>query len=575
MKKSVLNKLIPAIAVLFALIMSGCGGEDDLVLARIGDAKIMSGDLDDIFKRNRRFFQSFEEELESRRNILDSLIIQQLLIREAYKMNIDELEEVNRIVLANKDKFLLDILYQRKVADPVIITEDDIKDFYSKLEYKVHAFHILVSDEDTANMIIDSLQNGASFENLAVEYSLDPSAQSNRGDLGYFVWGQMDPVFQEQVFKMSPDQISKPFKTRFGWHIVKMVDRAPNELLGSYEKMYDQIDNSLQGAGRSKRLEKYRDELLERYAIRIDTITCEYLMHKRASLYPPSLLETLPKNDFDLSQLDRDEKELILASWDGGQVTMGQYLSRISKINPRFRPDLDDYEGLAEFAFQLEFEKILSVEARRSGMEDDPEFKRKLKKFKELTMADIMENDSIPYPEEPDEDEIRQYYDNHPEEFLIPEKIHIYEIMFNDHSLAETYAHKTRSLQKFKAVASQYTERSGKRTTSGDLGWIEERSYPRLFAAAKETDVGRVAGPITLAGKYSIIYVAEKRPEQVKDFLMVKQNIKETLGRQRRTEGFEDWVAEKKAEVDIEIYENNIRAGINKARYAVADSTAG
>ena len=575
MKKLSLSTLVFSTLLASSFLFWGCGGKGDLVLAKVGGEKIYARELDEIFARSGQAFATFDEELDSRKTILDSLIIQKLLIQEAYKKHIDEAEDVNRIVLGNKDQFLLDVLYQKVVIDQIKVDENTIRDFYDKSEYKIQASNILVSTEDTANMIIDSLKNGSNFENLAVKYSLDPRAKINRGDLGYFVWGQMDTLILEQAFKLNPGEISKPFKTKYGWHILKVVNRAPNDLRGSYDKMKDQIKSIVESVQRSIRLEQFKIELQEKYKIRVDTITCQYLMHKRATLYPPSLLETLPKNDFDPTQLDRDEKELILASWDGGQIALGQYLVKIKNVSPNAIPNLDDYPALANFVFNLSVMEILATEARRMGIENDQKFKDKLKKFKELAMADIMENDSLPYPNEPDEGEIKQYYENHQQEFSTPEMIHVYEVMLNDYNTAETYAKKTNRLDKFKTLATQYTERSGKRTSGGDLGWIEERTYPSLYQLAQKTDIGRVGGPVAVGSKFSIIYVAEKKPVQVKDFLMVKQEIRDRLDKEKRKTFFDEWVAKKKSEVNIKTYDNNLRVGIDKAKYAAAETTTG
>nr|MBN2278520.1 peptidylprolyl isomerase [candidate division Zixibacteria bacterium] len=556
-----------------AIMLNGCGSDDDPVIAKVDGEKITARELNDIFNRSGQKFASFDEELQNRRQILDSLIIQRLLIKEAYKKNIDESEEVKRIVLGNKDRFLLDAFYKKMVIDPVQITDEDVKDFYNKLEYKVQASHILVHSKELADSIIEKLKEGESFENLALQYSVDPSASQNRGDLGYFVWGQMDPVFLENVFKLNPGETSAPFETRYGWHIARMTDRAPNELRDTYDKMYTKMRNALESMKRSKRLDEYTKEVKAKYPIHIDTVTCDYLMHKRASLYPPTLLETLPKNDFDLSQLDRDERELVLATWDGGQMTLGGYLGAIKQLKTGMRPDFDDYDGLADVIFNLSAMDILEMEARRSGMEDEPGFKDRIKRFTELTMADIMENDSIQYPGEADEGEIRQYYDDNQSEFAVPEKIHVYEIMFNDYATAKTYVNKINSLDRFKSLASQYTERSGKRANGGDLGWIEQRYYPAIFKVAKETPIGKVGGPIAMGNKTSIIFVADIKPETIKDFFTVKQSIKEKLDKLRRRMAFEEWVKEHREKASIDINESNLRASIDKSQYEQPDAS--
>ncbi len=564
-----INYLLIVFGAALILSITGCGSTDSDIVAKVNGDAISVKDLDEIFERGRYNFNSFEEEFETRLDILDSLVIQQLLVQEAYQRNIDDLEEINRIVLANRDQFLLDLLYQRQILDKIDVTEQDVRDHYDKLEYKVQASHILVEDEETANAILDSLNNGANFQKMAVEHSTDPSVSTNQGDLGYFTWGQMEPAFQEEVFKLEPGQISEPFKTRFGWHIAKVIDRVPNDLRGSFDKEKDKIRDALESRLRGQRLQEYRTELQDKYQVKVDTITCEYLLHKRETLYPPGLLETMPRNDFDIAQLDRHERELVLASWDGGQITLGQYLGMIrsKNVDSRLLPDFDNYEGLKNIIFQLKFEDILASEARALGLENDKEFKRKIRRFKEIAMADIMENDSIQYPGEPDEGEMRQYYEEHQDEFMIPEKVHLYEIMFNDYNMAKTYVNKVGTLTKFKSIAAKHTVRSGKKAVSGDMGWVEERFYPRLFRAVENIEVGEVGGPVQVGGKWSIIFVADRKPSTVKDFLMVKPQIYDTLEKQKRRDAFEQWVVEKREDANIRIYENAVRAGINKAKY--------
>jgi hypothetical protein len=150
---------------LLALILTGCGKSDeDLVLAEVGGDKITAQLLNDAVENSGKTFTSFEDELNYRRAILDSLVIQRLLIQEAYKRNIDELEEVNRLVLGNRDKFLLDILYIREIEDKINIDASEIQKYYDNLEYKVQVSHILLATKDTAMMVLDSLQKGGNFD---------------------------------------------------------------------------------------------------------------------------------------------------------------------------------------------------------------------------------------------------------------------------------------------------------------------------------------------------------------------------------------------------------------------------
>jgi peptidyl-prolyl cis-trans isomerase C len=88
---------------------------------------------------------------------------------------------------------------------------------------KVRASHILVKDELTANAVIDLLRDGASFPQLAKQYSSCPSKR-NGGDLGWFGRGQMVKPFEAAAFNATPGEIVK-CKTEFGWHVILVTEQ--------------------------------------------------------------------------------------------------------------------------------------------------------------------------------------------------------------------------------------------------------------------------------------------------------------------------------------------------------------
>jgi peptidyl-prolyl cis-trans isomerase SurA len=67
---------------------------------------------------------------------------------------------------------------------------------------------------------------GGSFAELAKKYSQDPGSAYKGGDLGWTLPGLFDPTFEAQIKKLAINQISLPFQTQFGWHIVQVLDRA-------------------------------------------------------------------------------------------------------------------------------------------------------------------------------------------------------------------------------------------------------------------------------------------------------------------------------------------------------------
>lgn len=98
---------------------------------------------------------------------------------------------------------------------------------------RVRARHILASTRSgmssaDAKTKIDSiyarLQAGSTFESLAKEFSDDTASAANGGDLGWFNRGEMVPTFEQRAFQSGVNQVTEPFVTEFGWHILEVLD---------------------------------------------------------------------------------------------------------------------------------------------------------------------------------------------------------------------------------------------------------------------------------------------------------------------------------------------------------------
>ncbi len=99
--------------------------------------------------------------------------------------------------------------------------------------------HILVmpneirSDDDAQariKQVHHKLVNGAKFAELAKEYSDDPGSAANGGDLGWVNPGDMVPAFDRIMSEIEPGKLSKPFKSKFGWHILQVEERKETDL---------------------------------------------------------------------------------------------------------------------------------------------------------------------------------------------------------------------------------------------------------------------------------------------------------------------------------------------------------
>ena len=85
----------------------------------------------------------------------------------------------------------------------------------------IRASHILLTNETFCKELIEKINNGANFEDLARQFSKCPSGKKKGGDLGSFGKGKMVPQFDNAARKLKVGEISGPVKTQFGYHIIK------------------------------------------------------------------------------------------------------------------------------------------------------------------------------------------------------------------------------------------------------------------------------------------------------------------------------------------------------------------
>ena len=159
--------------------------------------------------------------------------------KEAIKENYDkdpvilELLEMykNNII---RDKYLEDKVYSK-------ITEEKILEEYNKLVNEVKGKeerkikHILVESEDEINRIRRNILRSGKFEKTAKEKSIDKASAENGGDLGYILKEELVPEFGDIAFMLKVGEISKPVKTQYGWHIIKVEDIRDAKLLNFEE----------------------------------------------------------------------------------------------------------------------------------------------------------------------------------------------------------------------------------------------------------------------------------------------------------------------------------------------------
>ena len=157
---------------------------------------------------------------------------------------------------------------------------------------KIKASHILVSftnsngeiDTVAAKATIDSvkmmLNSGADFAELASKYSKDPGSKDKGGDLGFFERRQMVKEFDEAAFNLKVGEVSDVIKTNYGYHIIKLTEKAP---LPTLDEERENLKKIFKQTRYQEQYDKLVDSLRNKYAYKLNGQTYSQLLKKSDS----------------------------------------------------------------------------------------------------------------------------------------------------------------------------------------------------------------------------------------------------------------------------------------------------
>lgn len=232
----------------------------DTVLATVNGTDLTAAHLITLVNRLPENYAALEDKVLFDA-LLDQLIQQQLLSETA-----DLKSKRVQIALENEKRALLAATALGSLSDEKV-TDEAVQAAYAEeygnlpAEPEFLASHILVKTEEEAKALVEALQGGYDFAELAKEKSTGPSGP-NGGDLGWFGKGMMVPEFETAVLALKPGEISPPVKTQFGWHVLKLFETRDKPA-----PTLEEVGASIQESLRAKAIEAAIGELEKKATI--------------------------------------------------------------------------------------------------------------------------------------------------------------------------------------------------------------------------------------------------------------------------------------------------------------------
>ena len=499
------------------LMLWACGNTGDQqvsanpIVARVSGRDISVQDFDRMAVKllNGPYRDLQEIDSETREKLLDAMIGKELLIEEAGIRGLDR-DSASRSLL---DEFEINLLtrrlYDSQAFHQVDLSEEEIERFFHQEGYdeEVRFSHIMCPTEEAAARILVELERGESFEVLASERSIHFPTARKQGDMGYVPVAQMLSEVRDVVLGLEIGQTYlQPVKSRYGFHVFKLTARRTVEL----DERREIVKAHLNSKKRSEQISQYMEHLKGEYGLKCDTSPL-------AERHPAG-------NEW-------------LCVWRGDSLTVAEYFGSHPDEEKSSSGSPDELAASLE---AMAARRITKTEARRLGLHLDESVVNPLRRRREELLVKNLEREvtrDIAVAEE----EVRTYFDAHPERYGSRPTVLVQEILVADEERARELRRRIENGEEMAELASQFHTRKKTQADGGKM-WLKNREnvlLGPLAPLALDSPVGKLHGPLQVPGGYSLFRVEEKKQLPARRLAEVRRTIRMLLELKSKTERME------------------------------------
>jgi parvulin-like peptidyl-prolyl isomerase len=543
MQRNIIAVLL--ISAILLSLLAGCAPKrEDKALAKVGSRTITIGDFETRYRP--KTYGSEEEEKEDKMKILDMMIEEKLFAIAGEKEGLAE--EVEKTLEDYPDRLAVNQLYEEIVVKRATVSLNEMKKTYRKMAMELHGRHIVVKTKEEADSIYKELRknDAQNFAELA-KLSLDTKTKDKAGDLGWFVWGRMNPEHQDIAYELKLGEISKPFETRAGWDILQIVDSREKKIR-EFEEEKSVIENTLKRQKMTKIATDYLERLKERAKIAFDSAGVAFLATKAPEVEAPNPFEPPP-----YPVLNEEDGKRVLVTSSLGTMTAADVLASAEK---KFRkPPLNTEEAIFRYIEGELVNNLLINEARRMHLHKSPEVMKNYEKTRDNRISGEYRKAHITPRNEVPEDEMRAYYEEHKEEYSLPEKRTAHVVVLATKKEADEIFARVKRGADIKKIAKEKSVHYTK-NREGKMGPLGKDRFPAEFRdKAFSLKRNEVSQPFKVKDGYCVMKVTVIEPPGFHDFDAVKNRIKNEIINAERDKIKEELVEELKQEIPVTVDE--------------------
>jgi parvulin-like peptidyl-prolyl isomerase len=529
---------------LIGLFIAQCSKKDDEVIVEVGSLAIHRAEVLKILKKKYPNQTEFSEiDISSKKDLIEPLILTKLRINAAYDLELENDPEIQNKLVEYRQQVVGSRYFERLIVDQVI-SKNEIEDFIERQGIELKASHVLVKfnqqkqtagrTRDEAEILVKDiyqrLKDGADFTEMVEKYSEDPSAKKNKGDLGYFTWGNMVAPFQEAAWNLKVGEMSEPVESRFGFHIILLEDKrsvegyVPDYSLENKYRIKQMLMRTYGDSAKTLWI-KHLEELKTNY---------EFQANKGEIKRVAGMINNETKNKaISDENFSGSRRDIVFAEWKDHETTLGTLADNYNRqIVNAFRK-AQDFETVIHEIERLCLNELVIFDAEQKDIPSDDLVVDQIRAFTENHLNRLVEMKEVGDKVKISDEEVENFYNNNPQKFSKAEEIEIWEIYTIDEKLAGKLEKMARQGQKFETLAKKYSEDKKLKSKGGYVGYKNKNGRGAVSQKAHEIGPGgKIGGPVKYGRGWAVLKTGKKREETLSPFSEVKQKAKNMCKRE-------------------------------------------
>ncbi|MFQ6039847.1 MAG: peptidylprolyl isomerase [Candidatus Poribacteria bacterium] len=265
------------------------------------------------------------------------------------------------------------------------------------------------------------------------------------------------------------------------------------------------------------------------------------------------------RKNADVEIAGQNEEEAVLAVVNGEKITMNDYNNKLKQLSAFEKARYRGESGHKEFLKALVRQKMMVQEAKKIGLDEDEEVRRKIelltREVTEKVLVETLIQREVMDKTVVTDKEAKAYYDQHKDEFSEKEKAKARHILVATEEEAQKIRKELESGADFAKLAESKSIDRHTAKRGGDLGYFERgKMVPEFEKACFDLKVGEISDIVKTKFGYHIIKLEEKKPASVKEFYEANDEIKKKLLSDKQQKEYQKWLnqLEKKAKIKID-----------------------